>query len=44
LRESDPTKIFIYYDLGGQDCLVGCVKKSELECLQSKGLKFVPLK
>jgi len=43
LRESDSSKIFIYYDLEGQDCLIGCVKKSELECLQSKGLKFVPL-
>ena len=43
LKESDPSKIYIYYDLGGQDCIIGCVTKNEFECLKSQGLKFVPL-
>ena len=42
LRQSDPSKIYIYYDLGGQDCIIGCVTKSAFECLKSQGLKFVP--
>lgn len=25
LAESDPSKLFIYYDLGGQDCIIGCL-------------------
>ena len=37
------TLVTIYYDLKGQDCLLGCVTKAELACLRSKGLKFDPL-
>lgn len=43
LSQSDPSKIYIYHDLGGQDCIIGCVTRSEFECLKSQGLKFVPL-
>ena len=44
LNESDPSKIYLYYDLdGGQDCVLSCVKKTEFECLQNQGIKFVPL-
>lgn len=44
LKESDPDKIYLYYDLGGgQDCVLTCVKKTEFECLTNQGLKFVPL-
>jgi hypothetical protein len=43
LNQSDPSKIYIYYDLGGQDCIIGCVTKTDFECLKSKGIKFVPL-
>jgi hypothetical protein len=43
LKEADPSKIYLYYDLGGQDCVFGCVKKTEYECLRSQGVKFVPL-
>jgi len=43
LSQSDPSKVYIYYDLGGQDCIIGCVTRSEFEGLKSQGLKFVPL-
>jgi len=43
LEISDPTKIYIYFDLGGQDCIIGCVTKEELRKLNSEGIKFVPL-
>ena len=43
LQESDLSKIYLYYDLGGQDCIIACVRKTEFECLQSKGINFVPL-
>ena len=43
LGMADPSKIYIYYDLGGQDCLIGCVTKDSLKKLNSLGIKFVPL-
>ena len=43
LAKADPSKIYIYYDLGGQDCIIGCVTKTELEKLNGHGIKFVPL-
>lgn len=43
LKESDPSRIYLYNDWGGQDCLLVCVKKTEFECLQREGIKFVPL-
>lgn len=44
LKESDPSKIYLYYDLGGgQDCVLTCVKKTDFECLKREGIKFVPL-
>lgn len=43
LAVSDPAKVFIYFDLGGQDCIIGCVTKAELKKLNSEGIKFVPL-
>jgi len=43
LKQSDPSKIYIYYDLGGQDSLIGCVSRSEFECLQKLDPKFEPL-
>jgi len=43
LAETSPDKVFIYYDLGGQDCIIGCVTREELEQLNNKGIKFVPL-
>jgi hypothetical protein len=35
--------IFIYYDLGGQDCIISCVTKNDFGCLKSQGLNFVAL-
>lgn len=43
LGKSDPDKVFIYYDLGGQDCIIGCVTRDQLKQLNSQGIKFVPL-
>jgi hypothetical protein len=43
LEKSDPSKIYIYYDLGGQDCIIGCATKDNLARLQSKAIQFVPL-
>ena len=44
LRQSDPSKVYIYYDLGGQDCIIGCVNNDELKRLNDYGLKFEPLR
>lgn len=43
LNNTDPTKIYIYYNLGGQDCIIGCVSKDALKILKSNGIKFEPL-
>lgn len=43
LVKSDPDKVFIYYDLDGQDCIIGCVTRGELKQLNGQGVKFVPL-
>ncbi|MBN1763987.1 MAG: hypothetical protein JW860_01915 [Sedimentisphaerales bacterium] len=43
LNTTDPSMIYVYYDLGGQDCIIGCVSKENLKVLQENGIKFVPL-
>lgn len=43
LATSDDSKIFIYYDLGGQDCILACVAKDQLDALNSNGIAFEPL-
>ncbi len=43
LATSSPDKVFIYYDLGGQDCIIGCVTRDELKQLNHQGIGFVPL-
>jgi len=43
LAQSDPARIYVYYDLGGQDCLIGCVTKEQLKSLNRQGIRFVPL-
>ena len=43
LAQSDSAKIYVYYDLGGQDCLIGCVTKEQLKSLNRQGIRFVPL-
>jgi len=34
LAKRDPNKLFIYYDLGGQDCIIGCVTREQYAALQ----------
>jgi len=29
LGKYDPNKLFIYYDLGGQDCIIGCITREQ---------------
>jgi hypothetical protein len=36
LAKHDPDKVYVYYDLGGQDCIIGCVTREQLAKL--KGL------
>jgi hypothetical protein len=34
LAKRDPKRLFIYYDLGGQDCVIGCVAREQYAALQ----------
>ena len=43
LASTDPSKVFVHYDLGGQDCLIGCVSREQLRQLNKDGINFVPL-
>jgi hypothetical protein len=43
LATTEPNKIFVYYDLGGQDCIIGCLTRQQLEALQEVVPGFVPL-
>lgn len=43
LKVADPSRVYIYYDLGGQDCIIGCVLKEELKMLNKRGIKFALL-
>jgi hypothetical protein len=40
LKKSDPSKVFIYYNMGGQDCLIGCVDEAQLKQLNERGIGF----
>jgi hypothetical protein len=40
---ADPSKIFIYYSSGGQDCVIACVTKDQLAELNRQGAPFEPL-
>jgi hypothetical protein len=39
LAKCDPNKLFICYDLGGQDCIIGCVTRAQYAALQ----KLIPV-
>ncbi|MBF0548421.1 MAG: hypothetical protein HQM08_28555 [Candidatus Riflebacteria bacterium] len=43
LQTADPDKIFVHFDLGGQDCLLGCVTRDQFEMLLKQGIEFAPL-
>ena len=38
LATCDPKKLFVYYDLGGQDCIIGCTTRAQYARLQ----KLIP--
>jgi hypothetical protein len=44
LAVADPSKIYLYHDMGGQDCLIACVKRDEFAALKKAGVKFEALK
>lgn len=35
LQERDPGRIFIYFNLGGQDCILGCISKDNMDRMSS---------
>ncbi len=43
LRRSDPGKVLLYHDLRGQDCLLSCAKRSDLDRLRRAGIDFEEL-
>jgi hypothetical protein len=44
LAQCDTNKLFIYYDLRGQDCIIGCVTRAQYAKLQSVIPSVEPLK
>jgi len=44
LGESDPSKIYLYYDLHGQACIIACVTESEFADLKLCSIGFQPLR
>lgn len=43
LAAKDPSKIYFYYDLGGQDCIIGCLDRENYVKLQKIIPKVEPL-
>jgi hypothetical protein len=43
VAKCDPNKLFIYYDLGGQDCIIGCVTREQYSALQKVIPEVQPL-
>ena len=43
LANSDQSKIFLYYDLRGQDCILACVTKAQFADLKAAGIDFQAL-
>ncbi len=43
LAKSASNKLFVYYDLGGQDCIIGCVTREQFAKLRSVLPAFQPL-
>ena len=40
LAISDPSKVFLYLDLKGQDCIIACVSREQFAALSSAGVDF----
>ena len=44
LEKTDPNKLFLYYSLFGQDCIIACATEIQYKNLRSAGINFEPLK
>jgi hypothetical protein len=38
-----PSRIYLWYDLQGQDCIIACTTREEFAYLKNAGVPFVPL-
>lgn len=43
LATADPSKLFLYHDAGGQDCIIACVTRDQFVALREAGLEFEAL-
>jgi len=43
LALSDPSKLFLYHDTGGQDCIIACVTRDQFAALTKAGVEVAPL-
>jgi hypothetical protein len=43
LAKTESSKIYFYFDLGGQDCIIGCVSREDYDRLRKLIPKVVPL-
>jgi hypothetical protein len=43
LAASDPSKLFLYHDLRGQDCIIACLTREQFALLKKADVKFEPL-
>ncbi len=44
LTMSDPSKVFLYRDTRGQDCVIACVSRDQFAALTKAGVNFELLK
>jgi hypothetical protein len=42
LAISDPSKVFLYHDTQGQDCVIACAMRDQLAALRRAGVSFEP--
>jgi hypothetical protein len=40
LALSDPAKVYLYHDTGGQDCVIACVTRDQFAALRKAGVEF----
>ena len=43
LALSDPSKVYLYHDTGGQDCVIACVTLDQFAALKTAGVRFALL-
>jgi hypothetical protein len=44
LEQTDPSKVYLYHDTGGQDCVIACVTRDQFAALKKAGTAFELLK